>query len=88
MKDLNKERERNKDDPKKLEETEKKIKKYIDDSDFKLVSFEISNHYEVYYNKNNKDDLEGKKKYSNFIKSLLLKFLDIAEGLYDDMTLE
>ena len=53
-----------------------------------MFSFEISNHYEVYYNNKNKDDLVGKKKYSDFIKSLLLKFLDISEGLYNDMTFE
>jgi hypothetical protein len=53
-----------------------------------MFSFEISNHYEVYYNNKNKDDLVGKKKYSDFIKSLLLKFMDISEGLYNEMTFE
>ena len=52
------------------------------------MSFEISNHYQVIYNKNNKDDKEGKKKLSLFVKSLIVKFFDMAEGKYDNMTLK
>ncbi len=57
-------------------------------SPYKVTSFEISNHVEIFYNKENKEDKDGKLFYSVFIKSLLLKFFDISEGLYNNMTFD
>jgi hypothetical protein len=82
-----KDQEKYKDDPKKLEEANEKFEKFKIKS-YQMMSFEISNHYQVYYNKEKKEDTEGKKKYSLFVKSLMLKFFDLAEGVYNDMTIE
>lgn len=52
------------------------------------MSFEISNHYEIIYNKEDPKDVEGKKKLSIFVKSLMVKFFDLAEGVYDNISLK
>ncbi len=79
--------EKNKDDPKEIAKDKKKLDEFLN-GNFKSFSFEISNHTEIYYNKKDSNDVDGKKFYSVFIKSLLLKFFDLAEGAYNTMTLE
>lgn len=56
------------------------------DTKYKQMSFEISNHFDIIYNQEKKDDVEGKKKLSNFVKSYIVKAFDLAEGSHDNMT--
>ncbi len=75
------------------EKTEKmvfeKIKEKYDaviktlDSKYQAMSFEISNHFQIFYDKSSKDSEKGKEELSNFVKSYIIKAFDLAEGAYD-----
>jgi hypothetical protein len=51
------------------------------------MSFEISNHFEIFYDKE-KENPVGKKKLSSFVKNFILKAFDIAEGVHDKISIE